>query len=169
MRSPFVFSSRNRNGRSILANVYDITIWIIKTHPHDLHSQPSVIYTHLRKRGLYDSGELGDAVQRRGRWFSWCVKRILRGYLCVLTRKMHLLCGPWLEDVGYHNECAKRSMYLAIAMKRCYFHSLLINTITLGERYLRLVSMRKTSIIHDIDIFFCWQIWVIFTVASITT
>jgi hypothetical protein len=46
------------------------------------------------------------------------------GDICVLTSKMRLLCGPWLEDFGYHNECATRSMYLAIAMKRCYFHSL---------------------------------------------
>lgn len=72
------------------------------------------------------------------------------GDICVLASKMCLLYGPWLEDVGYHNECATRSMYLAIAMKRCYFHSLLINTSPPGERYLRLVSMRKTSIIHDI-------------------
>jgi hypothetical protein len=56
------------------------------------------------------------------------------GYICVVTSTMRLLCGPRLEDVRYHNECATRSMYLAIAMKRCYLHSLLINTIPPGER-----------------------------------
>jgi hypothetical protein len=51
--------SRDRGGRFISADAYDITIWIFQAYSMILHSQPSVIYMHLRTKS-YDSGEWGD-------------------------------------------------------------------------------------------------------------
>lgn len=106
MRSPLVSSSRDKNGKFTLADVYDITIWIIKTRPYDLHSPSSVIYTHLRKRSLCDSREFGDAVQRRGCWFSWFVKRVLGGYLRLSKQNVFTLRavarGCWIPQRVCH-------------------------------------------------------------------
>lgn len=56
---PSWFFLRDRGGRFISANTYDITIRIFQAHSTILHSKPSVIHTHLRQRS-YDSGEWGD-------------------------------------------------------------------------------------------------------------
>lgn len=59
---------RDRGGSFISADAYDITIWIFQAYSMILHSQPSVIYMHLRTKSfmIQGSGVMyrvgGDAV-----------------------------------------------------------------------------------------------------------